>query len=70
MTPCDGEMMTHITDIENTDDNIPEWKKKALESGADSMAAPFGGSWNAESNLTATAAAAKQQQHKESAMEE
>ena len=34
------------------EDDIPEWKKKALN--ADPNAAPFGGSWNAESSVDAT----------------
>ena len=35
-------------------DDMPAWKKKALESGSsDPMAAPFGGSWNVESSLSA-----------------
>jgi hypothetical protein len=33
-------------------DDTPAWKKAALE--ADPNAAPFGGSWNAESNLSAS----------------
>ena len=37
------------------DDDIPAWKKRALESGdSDPMAAPFGGSWNVESSANAT----------------
>ena len=37
------------------DEEIPAWKKKALESGAtDPMAAPFGGDWKAESSLSAS----------------
>jgi hypothetical protein len=32
-------------------DEVPAWKKKAMES--DPSAAPFGGSWNAESNVNA-----------------
>ena len=34
-------------------DDMPAWKKKALESGADPMAAPFGGDWKTESSLSA-----------------
>ena len=34
------------------DDNIPEWKKKAMDS--DPTAAPFGGSWNAETEVNAS----------------
>ena len=33
--------------------DIPEWKKKAMD--ADPNACPFGGSWNAESSVDATA---------------
>ena len=33
---------------------VPEWKKRAMESGADANAAPFGGSWNTESTTSAT----------------
>jgi len=37
------------------EDDVPAWKKKALESGSDDpMAAPFGGTWNAESSVDAT----------------
>ncbi|KAL3795754.1 hypothetical protein HJC23_008241 [Cyclotella cryptica] len=39
---------------EDEDNDMPAWKKQALESGADAMAAPFGGSWNTESSLDAT----------------
>jgi hypothetical protein len=36
-------------------DDTPAWKKKAMESGAsDPMAAPFGGDWNVESNISAS----------------
>jgi hypothetical protein len=36
-------------------DDIPAWKKKAMESGAnDPMAAPFGGDWKLESNISAS----------------
>jgi hypothetical protein len=35
--------------------DVPAWKKVALESGADPMAAPFGGDWNTESNISAKA---------------
>lgn len=34
-------------------DDVPAWKKAAMESG-DASAAPFGGSWNAESNVSAS----------------
>lgn len=37
-----------------TADDMPAWKKKALESGADPMAAPFGGDWKGESSLSAS----------------
>ena len=36
------------------EDDLPAWKKRALESGADASAAPFGGSWGAESSTDAT----------------
>lgn len=37
------------------EEDIPAWKKKALESGSDDpMAAPFGGSWNVEASVDAT----------------
>ena len=36
------------------DDNVPAWKKRAMEAGGDSDAAPFGGTWGAESSLDAT----------------
>jgi len=32
----------------------PEWKKRARDSGADALAAPFGGTWTTESSLDAT----------------
>ena len=35
-------------------EDMPAWKKRAMESGNDPMAAPFGGNWNAESSLSAT----------------
>ena len=36
-------------------EDIPAWKKRAMESGDnDPMAAPFGGTWNTESSLSAT----------------
>lgn len=34
-------------------EDMPAWKKKAMEIGDDPMAAPFGGNWNAESSLSA-----------------
>lgn len=36
------------------EEDIPAWKKRALESGADASAAPFGGTWGAESSMDAT----------------
>lgn len=36
------------------DDDMPAWKKRAMEGGGDASAAPFGGSWGAESSLDAT----------------
>lgn len=38
------------------DDNIPSWKRKAMDMSDDPNACPFGGSWNTESSLDATAA--------------
>ena len=34
------------------EDNVPAWKKRAME--ADPTAAPFGGSWGAETSMDAT----------------
>jgi hypothetical protein len=34
-------------------EEVPAWKKAAQESGNDATAAPFGGSWNEESNVSA-----------------
>jgi len=34
--------------------DVPAWKKRAMESGEDATAAPFGGSWGAESSVDAT----------------
>eukprot|EP01082_Thalassiosira_pseudonana_P015073 g13378.t1 g13378 contig8:552119-554295(+) len=36
-----------------TDDDVPAWKKKAMD--ADPNAAPFGGTWDAEASVDATA---------------
>jgi hypothetical protein len=44
----------HDHTMEEVDDKMPAWKKRALESGGDADAAPFGGSWGAESSLDAT----------------
>jgi zinc transporter ZupT len=38
------------------DVEVPEWKKKALETRADPQAAPFGMSWNTEGTISATQA--------------
>ena len=35
-------------------EEMPAWKKRALQGGADANAAPFGGSWNTESSMDAT----------------
>lgn len=36
-------------------DEMPAWKKKALEAGnSDPSAAPFGGSWTTEASVSAT----------------
>jgi hypothetical protein len=40
----------------DTSDDVPDWKKKALS--ADPSAAPFGGNWHSESNVSATEATA------------
>jgi hypothetical protein len=37
-----------------TEEEVPAWKKQALEAGNDPMAAPFGGNWNTESSLSAS----------------
>lgn len=42
----------HAHDHKEKEDDIPEWKKKAMN--ADPDTAPFGGSWNAESSVDAT----------------
>jgi tetratricopeptide (TPR) repeat protein len=39
------------------DNNIPSWKRKAMETSDDPNACPFGGSWKTESSVDATAAA-------------
>ena len=39
----------HDHDHKKKEEEIPAWKKRALESGGDASAAPFGGSWNTES---------------------
>jgi hypothetical protein len=37
------------------EDEMPAWKKKAMESGApDPNAAPFGGNWKTESSISAS----------------
>eukprot|EP01082_Thalassiosira_pseudonana_P002709 g3172.t1 g3172 contig12:1559901-1560857(-) len=36
------------------DEEVPAWKKRAMEDGNDPSAAPFGGSWNTESSMDAT----------------
>jgi hypothetical protein len=37
------------------EDDIPAWKKKALETGnSDPTAAPFGGDWTTEASIAAT----------------
>ena len=42
----------HSHEHSHAEDDMPAWKKKALE--ADPMAAPFGGNWNTEASLSAT----------------
>ena len=54
---CTHESHAHKHGHEKSAEDIPAWKKKALD--ADPNAAPFGGSWNTESNITATKAAEK-----------
>lgn len=45
----------HAHKEDETKGEMPAWKKRALESGAnDPMAAPFGGTWGAESSMSAT----------------
>lgn len=39
---------------EGKKEDMPAWKKRALEAGGDASAAPFGGSWGAESSMDAT----------------
>lgn len=48
-----GHDHAHEEDVkmENADEDIPAWKKEAMS--ADPSAAPFGGSWNTESNVSA-----------------
>jgi hypothetical protein len=41
------------------EEEIPAWKKRAMETGDDPMAAPFGGTWNMESSLSASDGAKK-----------
>ncbi|KAL7538513.1 hypothetical protein ACHAXR_008600 [Thalassiosira sp. AJA248-18] len=45
---------SHGHEHKTEEDNIPAWKKRAMESGGDGSAAPFGGSWGAESSMDAT----------------
>lgn len=35
-------------------EEAPAWKKKAMEKGNDPHAAPFGGEWHSESNVSAS----------------
>ena len=44
------------------EEDMPAWKKKAMEMGDDPMAAPFGGSWNTESKTSASAESEKMQE--------
>ena len=39
---------------EDDKNDMPAWKKQALKSEGDAGAAPFGGSWAAESSVDAT----------------
>ena len=43
----------HSEKTKTEDDDMPAWKKRALEAGNDPSAAPFGGNWHAESSLSA-----------------
>jgi len=43
----------HDHKMEEAED-VPAWKRRALEKGDDPNTAPFGGSWNTESSLDAT----------------
>ena len=46
---------SHGHSSDKMDEDIPAWKKRAMESGNnDPMAAPFGGNWNTESSLSAS----------------
>lgn len=36
------------------DDEMPAWKRQALEAGSDPTAAPFGGTWDTGSSLSAS----------------
>ena len=46
----------HDHEAMDEEDNIPSWKRKAMETSDDPNACPFGGSWKTESSLDATAA--------------
>jgi hypothetical protein len=48
-----GHGHDHGNDDASPKKEMPSWKKRALESGADAGAAPFGGSWNTESSVNA-----------------
>jgi hypothetical protein len=50
MDEAGGLLHKRETDAAKKDD-MPAWKKKALE--ADPMAAPFGGSWTTEASVSA-----------------
>jgi hypothetical protein len=50
-----GHKHEHPHHHHEKEEQVPAWKKKAM--AADPNAAPFGGSWNAESNISATKAA-------------
>jgi hypothetical protein len=49
-----GQHKSHEHEHHEHKEEVPGWKKRALESGADPNAAPFGGSWATESSLDAT----------------
>lgn len=44
----------HSHEHHATEEDMPAWKKKAIESGAsDPTVAPFGGNWNSETEISA-----------------
>lgn len=50
-----GHSHNEHSEKEKEVDDVPAWKRRALETGnIDPMAAPFGGNWTAEASLSAT----------------